>query len=459
MILVAVCLTLVMFTVGCGKVQEGVGFLRGIEEYVYGYPLVMMDVTRAVMTATPNSGEYSAPIDQFARLRTVVSPDFKNVVRISVNSLWTHGFLDLQKEPMIVTIPDTQGRYIVVQGLNMWTDVFASVGTRTPETKAGNFLIAGPNWNGTPPPDVKAVFRCSTRYAWVLVQISAGGPQDYPAIHKLQDQIQATPLSSWGKPYTPPKNVPVDPTADITATPYDQVRLMTGEMFFTRLAAALKDNPPYPADTKALERLKKIGIEPGKDFDAGKLDPDTLKGINKVPGVVALKFATGPYDMKAVNGWINILNLGRYGTDYETRAFIAYFGLGALTSDDAVYPTAVLDGDGKVLDGAQKYVMHFEKNGVPPSYVGVWSISPYRENFYVRNPMERYGLLSGMPLKYNADGSLDVYIQAKSPGPDKEVNWLPTPQSGPFNLTIRAYQPKKEFLDGTYKLPPVKKVL
>ena len=119
MILVAVCLTLVMFTVGCGKVKEGVGFIRGIEEYVYGYPLVMMDVTRAVMTAAPNSGEYSAPINQFARLRTVVSPDFKNVVRISVNLLWTHGFLDLQKEPMIVTIPDTKGRYIVMQAMKM----------------------------------------------------------------------------------------------------------------------------------------------------------------------------------------------------------------------------------------------------------------------------------------------------------------------------------------------------
>jgi hypothetical protein len=359
---------------------------------------------------------------------------------------------------MIVTIPDTKGRYIVMQALNMWTDDFASVGTRTAATNAGNYLIAGPNWNGTAPSDVKEVFRCSTRYAWVLVQISAGGPQDYPAIHALQDKISATPLSFWGKPYTPPRNVPVDPTADITATPYDQVRLMTGEMFFKRLAALLKENPPYPGDTKALEKLKKIGIEPGKDFDASKLDAATLKGINKAPGEVWLKFANDPYEMETANGWINILNLGRYGTDYETRAFVAYFGLGALTSDDAVYPSALVDGDGKVLDGAQKYIMHFEKNGVPPSHVGVWSISPYRENFYVRNSINRYGILSSMPLKYNADGSLDVYIQAKTPGADKESNWLPCPPSLPFNLTIRVYQPKKEILDGTYKIPPIRKV-
>ncbi len=456
--LIAFLLVVALSLAACTKVEETKAYIYGMESYVYGFPLVMMDVTRAVMTATPNSGEYSAPINQFGRIRTVVSPDFKNVVRISVNSLWTHGFLDLQKEPMIVTIPDTKGRYIVMQALNMWTDDFASVGTRTPATNAGNYLIAGPDWNGTAPPDVKAVFRCSTRYAWVLVQISAGGPQDYPAIHALQDQIKVTPLISWGKPYTPPRNVPVDATADITATPYDQVRLMTGEMFFKRLAALLKDNPPYPGDTKALEKLKKIGIELGRDFDPSSLDAATLKGINMASEEVWLKFAQGIYEAPTVHGWMNALNIGKYGTDYQTRALIAWFGLGALTSDDAVYPSAFTDGDGKVLDGAQKYIMHFEKNGVPPSHVGVWSISPYRENFYVRNSINRYGILSSMPLKYNADGSLDVYIQAKSPGPDKEANWMPCPPGLPFNLTTRVYQPKKEILDGTYQLPPVKKV-
>ena len=169
-------------------------------------------------------------------------------------------------------------------------------------------------------------------------------------------------------------------------------------------------------------------------------------------------FATQPYEMKTVNGWINLLNLGRYGTDYNTRALVAWLGLGAATSDDVIYPSAFVDGDGKVLDGASKYVMHFEKGGFPPSASGVWSISQYRENFYVRNSIERYGILPSMPLKYNADGSLDIYIQKDSPGPDKEANWLPCPPSGPFNVTVRIYQPKKEALDGSYKLLPVKKV-
>jgi hypothetical protein len=292
--------------------------------------------------------------------------------------------------------------------MNMWTDDFGSVGSRTTGTGAGKFLVAGPKWSGTAPTDVTDTYRCSTRFAWLLVQMSAAGPQEFQAVNALQDQLQVTPLSAGGKPYTPPSDVPIDPTVDLTATPYDQVRLMTGEMFFKRLATLMKDNPPYPADAPMLEKLKKFGIEPGKQFDSSKLDPAIIAGLNQAPPEVWLKFATAPYDAPAVNGWLNMLNLGRYGTDYMTRALIAWFGLGALTWDDAVYPSALLDGEGKVLDGRAEYIMHFDKGELPPSASGVWSVSSYRENFYVRNSINRYGILSGMPLKYNSDGSLDI---------------------------------------------------
>lgn len=435
-----------------------VAYFYGMEAYVYGFPLVIMDVTRAVTTAASKSGEYSAPINQFGRMRTYVDPNFKNVVRISRNSLWSFAFLDLDKEPFVYSQPDTKGRYIVMQALNMWTDDFASVGNRTTGTGPGNFLIAGPKWNGTGPSDCRETYRCSTRYAWVLVQIAAAGPQEFPEIHALQDKLQLTPLSAWGKPYTPPANVPVDPDVDLTATPYDAVQLMTGEMFFKRLATLLKDNPPYAADTPMLAKLKKLGIEPGKEFDSSTVDPAIMKGLNRAPAEVWLKLQAGPYQAATVNGWQNPLNLGRYATDYDTRALVAWLGLGALTSDDAVYPSAFVDGEGKVLDGRKEYVLHFAKDEMLPSDSGVWSVSPYRGNFYVLNPIERYGILSGMPLKYNPDGSLDIYIQAKTPGTDKEANWLPCPPSLPFNLTIRVYQPKKPLLDGSYKIPPVTRV-
>jgi len=440
------------------KVKEETAYVVGMEEYVYGYPLVMMDVTREVTTAAATSGEYSAPINQFARIRTYVSPDYKNVVRISVNSLWSFGFIDLDAEPAIVSLPDMDGRYIVMQALNMWTDDFGTAGIRTNGGKAANYLIAGPKWNGTAPKDVDQVFRCSTRYAWVLVQMAAASPADFPPVHAKQDQLKITPLSSWGKPYTPPTNVSVNPNVDLTATPFDQVRLMTGAVFFGRLAKLLAENPPYPADERMIEALKKLGVEAGKPFDPTKLDPGILKGINEAPAEVNKKFVTGPYEMNAVNGWINMLNLGAYGKDYSTRAFIANVGLGALPKEDAVYPSAFVDSTGTALDGSHKYVMHFAKDELPPSYANVWSISPYRDNFYVKNALNRYGILSSMPLKYSPDGSLDVYLQRDSPGKDKESNWLPIPPSGSYNVTVRVYQPKQPFIDGTYHLPPITKI-
>jgi hypothetical protein len=469
----AVALSLILIAVvafvAYPRVQEEIAYVRGMEAYVYGFPLVMMDVTNGAITAVPKSGEYHAPINQLFRMRTFVSPDYKDILRISPNTVWSGGVLDLDKEPMIVSYPDTKGRYIVIQMLNMWTDVFGSVGSRTTGTGSGNFLIAGPKWTGTAPADLKDVYRCSTRYAWVSIQLAAAGPRDLPEINSLQDQLKVTPLSAWGTPYTPPDDVAVDPSVDTTALPYDQVRLMDAGHFFKRLAMLMKDNPPYAADAPMIEKLKKLGIEPGKEFDMIKIDPAVARGLNRVPQKIWDVFQSAPYQMKSVNGWLLLTNLGRYGTDYSTRGLVAWLGLGALTSDDAIYPSAFMDGDGHILYGDSKYIVHFDKDGLPPSHSGVWSISPYRENFYVSNPIERYAIAAGMPLRYNTDGSLDVYLQAKSPGPGKEANWLPIPPSGPFNLTIRVYQPEQAMLDGrvknnavvkagTYQLPPVQRV-
>ena len=210
-----------------------------MDEYVYGFPLVMMDQTRQVMTAASTAGEYAAPINQFGRIRTYVDPDFKDVVRISVSSLWSHAFLDLNQEPMIVTIPDTGDRYIVMQALNMWTDDFASVGTRTPDRKSGDFLIAGPGWRryrASGKSRIRSDPRRGTPGSWSRF-LGPESPNGLSGDPRAPGPAQESrPLSAWGKPYTPPANVPVDPNVDLTLTPFDQVRLMTGEMFFERLA-------------------------------------------------------------------------------------------------------------------------------------------------------------------------------------------------------------------------------
>ena len=459
---IAVCLVVMISMVSCQKAKQELSeeeaYIRGLESYVYGYPLVMMAVTRQVLTAAPapDSEGTVAPINQLARMPHYVSPNFKNVVRISVNGLWTTGFLDLGQEPIVLSVPDTKGRYYVFSIMNMWTDVFASIGKRSTGTGPGNFLIAGPNWQGTAPANIKQTFKCNTRYAWALGQTQANGPKDFPAVIAIENGYKLTPLSAWGKPYTPPTDVPVDKSVDTSKTPVDQVSAMDAGAFFNRLAMLMTDNPPYAEDASALQKLKDIGVEPGKPFDISKAPPGIARGLERAVKEVPSKMQEGVSKMKTVNGWMQPHDLGAYGTDYDTRAGIAWLGLGADKQEDTIYPTAYTDGDGNPLDSANKYIMHYDKGQLQPTNAA-WSVSQYQGNFYVVNALNRYGLCPWMPLKFDKDGSLDIYLQAESPGKAKEANWLPTPP-GAFNITIRNYWPKEEALNGTYKNPPIKKV-
>jgi hypothetical protein len=441
------------------RAREEAAYLLGLLSYVYGYPLVMMEVTRDVLTAAPapNHDGTAAPMGQFARMPHYVSPYFKNVVRISLNSLWTTGWLDLGKEPTVLSVPDTNGRYYVMSMMEMWTNVFGSAGKRTTGTRAGNFLIVGPNWHGKTPAEIKEVFQSPTRYAWILGQTQANGPSDFAVVNAIQAKYMLTPLSSWGKSYTLPAAVPVNSAINTKITPVDQVARMDAGAFFNRLALAMKDNPPAAADGKALARLRRLGIEPGKPFDIKKIDPAIARGLQRANADALTKMQQGIAKIKTVNGWIQPDDLGRYGTDYNTRAGITYVGLGADMPEDTIYPTAYVDGDGMTLDSANKYVMRYEKGGFTPTNA-TWSVSLYQGNFYLPNRYNKYAISPWMPLKYGPDGSLTIYMQSQNPGPDKEANWLPTPASGPFNITIRNYYPKAAALNGTYKNPPIQRV-
>jgi hypothetical protein len=443
---------------GKDLIEEGVAYTYGMESYVYGYPIVLMDVTREVLTAAsaPNSEGTAAPINQLAKMPHYVSPDFKNVVRISPNSLWTTGWVDLAKEPIVLSVPDTKDRYYVFSIMNMWTDVFGSAGKRTTGNRSGNFLIVGPNWRGTTPADIKRIFRSSTRYAWILGQTQANGPDDFAAVNALQAEYKLTPLSYWGQLYAPRTDVRVDGEINVSMTPYDQVAKMDAGTFFNRLALVMEENPPYFEDRPALDKLMKLGIRPGKPFDVSKVDPGIRRGLEKAVKQAPIKMQEGMLRMKTVNGWLQPANIGRYGTDYDTRASIAMVGLGADMQENTIYPTTYVDGGGKLLDSANKYMMHYEKGQFQPTNA-TWSMSSYKGNFYERNILDRYAVAPWMPLKFNPGGSLDIYLQAESPGKDKEANWLPTPP-GQFNLTIRNYWPKEAALDGTYKNPPVRRI-
>jgi hypothetical protein len=252
----------------------------------------------------------------------------------------------------------------------------------------------------------------------------------------------------------------VDPNIDMKTPPVEQLEKMNGTTFFNTLASLLKSNPPPPSEASVLAKLAKIGVVPGEKFDPGKLDPSVAKGLEKSVSVALEKLRTAAKETGTqVNGWrVPPMILGNYGTDYGARAVVALIALGANLPGDAVYPTAYVDGDGKPLNGANGYLLHFDKGETPPVNA-FWSITMYNaDSFFVDNPINRYAISSWMLLKRNKDGSIDIFIQRESPGKDKEANWLPAPADN-FNLTLRMYWPKDKapsILDGTWKPPAVK---
>ena len=455
---VTAAVLLAAVVLGRGYVREGRAWWHGLNAYVYGFPLIMMDLTKEASTAVPVPGEFTAPINQFSVMTRYPDASFRAVARTGLDTLFAVAWADLDVEPLVLSVPDTGGRYYVIALFDMWSNVFASIGKRTTGTAAAHFLITGPGWKGTPPIDVNATFRSPTRFVWVNGQMQANGPQDYDAVNTLQKQYRLTPLSAWGQVWTPPAEVPVAAGADAKTPPMERLRSMDAGAYFGRLARLMKDNPPSAADGPMLETLRAIGIEPGRDFDIGSVDPRVAKGLQRAMGTLGI-LQKGVTKLKTANGWIVMpKNMGDYGTDYQTRAGIALVGLGAIQGKDVTYPTAFLDGDGKPLDAANRYVLHFDAGQTPPTNV-TWSVSMYDpQGFYVPNSLDRFNLAAWMPLQRNPDGSLDLYVQANSPGADKESNWLPAPPSGPFNLTVRNYWPQDAALDGTYELPPVRVV-
>jgi hypothetical protein len=431
----------------------------GIEAYLYFYPLLTMELTRLQATnVEPGKQELRGPMNTFSHAASFPTADFKLVVRPNFDTLYSSAWLDVSKEPVIVSVPDTGGRYYLLPMLDMWTDVFASPGWRTTGTAAGNFLIKPRGWKPGPgqtiPEGVEQIF-APTPYVWIIGRTKTDGPSDYDAVHKIQAGFKVTPLSQWGEQILPAK-LTIDPSIDMETPPKTQVDNMPAGKYFGFAAELLKLQPPHLTDQPILARMKRIGIEPGKSFDLDKMDPAIKAGLETVPAdaqkLMAWKI---PTMARVTNGWsMNTDTMGVYGNYYLKRAMVAQVGLGANLPEDAIYPLNLTDGSGKPLEGANKYRIHFDKETIPPAEA-FWSITLYDpEGFQVPNPLNRFAISSWMPLRYNPDGSLDLYFQNDSPGADNEANWLPAPRD-PFNLTMRIYAPRSEALTGKWNPPPV----
>lgn len=418
------------------------------EAYVYFYPLLTMDVTRRQLTGAPADTKPGfGPANEFHHMREFPPADFRAVVRPNFDTLYSSVWLDLTAGPVVIHVPDAQDRYYLLPMLDMWTDVFAAPGKRTTGTGAGEFAIVGPGGGSTP--DGVPVITATTPYVWIIGRTQTNGPKDYPNVNAFQDGLSIT------APATPSVSDPVDPSGE----PLSIVNEMSAIDYLTYAAELLKTIPPHATDFSQLMRLELLGIEVGKSFDASRFDDGDRAEI-EAGAKAALHDMTASLAHlgTSVDGWTVLTEtMGVYGDAYFRRAVVTMVGLGANQPEDAIYPLLTADADGDVPVGGTDYVLHFDAGGLPPAGA-FWSVTMYDvEGFQVANELNRFAIGDRDPLVFNADGSLDLYLQHANPGADKEANWLPSPDSGPLGITLRLYAPDRMVLEGSWTPPPLRK--
>jgi len=427
------------------------------ETYMYGYPLVLMDLTKKVATnrKTPHPTQSSAPVNQIGHYRKFPDHTMRTVVKPNVDTYYSSAWLDLKNEPLVMTMPATE-RYYLLQLMDAYSNVFAALGTRTTGKGAHTFLIVGPNWQGKTPEGMELI-QAPTHLVWLLGRIQVNSPEDgATTVKDIQDNMGLVPFSDYGNAnYSPPTGV-VDKNYAATV-PVKAIQALDVKTYFNLMAQMMVENPPKAADSIMVKKMAKIGLVAGQPFDFSTDNFILKTKLSKLPEFIHQKMndiKANPDTSMMTNGWrVLYEGIGIYGTDYARRVYIDFIGLGANIPEDAVYPSCVFDVNGDRLDGQKKYHIHIAKEQLPP-VKAFWSLTAYNaDDFLVENELNRFALGDRDNLTYNADGSLDLYIQAEKPTEVPLENWLPVPKSGVFTLTFRLYWPTQEVLDGKWAIP------
>jgi hypothetical protein len=382
------------------------------------------------------------------------------VVRPNFDTLYSTLWFDLRGEPLIISTPDTTGRYYILPMLDMWTDVFAVVGSRTTGAVAGDYALVDQQWTGVLPTGVERI-TSPTPFGWIIGRTQTNGPTDYQAVNAIQDGFVATPLSRWGAEALPDNSLPGPPQGGGSVAhepPLNQVLNMTGEDFMACGVELMQLHPPHIQDQPVVARMRRLGVRKGEVFRPEGAGPEVLAAIQDAPALAQTRMsAVEPHLNPTVDGWaLPTSAIGVYGTDYLRRSVVAKIGLGANLPEDAVYPVLYADNNGEIPNGDHNYELHFGADALPP-VDAFWSVTMYDgEGFPVPNAMDRYAIGDRDALWFNPDGSLDIFIQHESPGQGRRANWLPSPR-GPLGLTLRLYGPRLEVLDRSWAPPPLER--
>jgi hypothetical protein len=435
-----------------------------VDSYIYGYSLMTSDVTEKafINTIAPSPQTLQAPLNQLVNIPRYPSADYKGVTAPNADTLYSAAFIDVSKEPILLSYPDMHGRYFLFPMYSQWTNVIAAPGSRTLGTGAQTIAITGPEWHGMLPSGITQQVKSPTNTVFIIGRVYADGtPEDYAKVNAAQQEFKLVPLSSYGQPYTPPAGT-IDPKApSVKEKVRDIISAMDTQTYFNAMAVSMAVNPPaLPQDASIIADMARIGLVPGKPFDLGKLPPSDQAVLADV-GKAALEQIAGEEKKgnKVVNGWLLTSGTGEYGTKYLWRAGVSAFGWGANLDKDAIYPSTKVDSNGAPLVGANTYTVHFAKGETPPAD-GFWSITMYDASyFFYPNALNKLTVSMRDHPVFNADGSLDLYFSQDKPANAPQANWLPAP-GDQFTLMMRIYWPKEtppSLLDGTWSPPLVKK--
>jgi len=434
------------------------------EGFIYGLPIVMNYAVMYEFTVDKNSGQYKAPFNQLENQARVFTYQDTAIVTPNSDTPYSSVWTDLRAEPIVLSVPAVEkGRYYSVQLIDGNTFNFGYIGSRSTGNDGGDYMVAGPDWKGATPPDIKKVFRSSTQFALMAYRTQLFNPEDMPNVVKIQSGYKVQPLSTFLKQ-------PAPPAAPVINFPKINKELVKSG-FFEYLAFALQFAPPGPEEKEIRTKLARLGVEPGKPVDFKSLAPEQKEaiatGMKEGEARVKQFEASG---VKNINGW----NIGDwfgdrafYNGDWLKRAAAASAGIYGNDSIEATYPMSKALADGEPLDGSKhNYTLTFPAGQFPPVNA-FWSVTMYdgKNQLLIKNPINRYLINSPMlpNLKKNADGSLTLYIQKDSPGKDNESNWLPAPNDLIY-LVMRLYWPKTEAPsilppgEGTWKPPGIVKV-
>lgn len=434
---------------------EKLAYSLGVQAYVWGYPVVISEKRSRLGMASSEEivpHKLRGPLNTLVSAKELLTPDFENVQSPNNDTLYTTAWLDLSDGPLVYHIPDMAGRFYTYQFIDAYTNNFFYVSQRTYGFQEMDFAICGPGWAGQLPQGVTRV-DCPTPTVFVIGRLGVSGPDEVPAVHALQERMSLVPLKHYSQAEYKPETVKLAKPA----------RNYDGPLgFFEELGDRIVQNPPPPQDYGLMGLFKEIGLTVDHGFDADILSEPMKRGLERAlqdgEAVIAAKAKSMG---REVNGWqLAPVAPEYFGNDYPYRAAVGWQSMYVNDPIEAYYPGVYADGDGQTLDGSKHgYVLRFEAGQTPPVNA-FWSTTMYdlEKRLMVANPINRYSIGDRTAgLQYGEDGSLEIYIQHQSPGPDKESNWLPAPNA-PFYMLLRMYLPQIEILNGQYEIPAVQRV-